>query len=711
MATSRSCPASAADVQPVTRLLDRESKIRPVLLIFEDLHWVDAETEAFLDALADGRSTARRLLLATYRPEYVLNCEGKPNYTRLLLDSLRPESADALLDALLGRDVALDPLKQLLTSTTGRNPFFIEESVRTLVETRTLAGERGAYRLARSVDAIEAPATVQAVLAARIDRLPGEDKRLLEVASVIGNDVPYELLATIAAMSDAELRQRIARLQAAEFFYETRPSPDLEYTFKHALTHEVAYGGLLHARRRDLHARIVRAIETMYQPRLLEHVERLAHHAVRGELSEEAVRYQRQAGHKALERSGNREAAGWFEQALTVLAHLPESDETLAEGIDLRFELRASLLPLGEFDSILRYLREAEGVARKLDDQRRLGEVFCDICHTLYITGHPTDALPFGQSAEAIAESLADLPLRVGANLHFGYACVGAGEYQRAGACLTKVLLLLDDDPYRAPRLVHAGLPAVMARGALTWTSAEQGRFEEGIAHGREGLRVAEAADQPYSLADAFWRLAHLRIVRGEFDDALHLLERGLALSRKWSLTLYSVIFSGTLGYVYARSGRMAEGVPLLEHALSATERMGYGALQPRFLIYLGEAHGLTDRLDRSLEFGGRALSFARVRGQRPYEAQALLLMGDVAGRRDLGEHAQGHYRDALVLAEEREMRPLVAHCHFGLGRLWRRNGERLAAVEYFTTAGTMYREMGMTSWLERSEGELSEMR
>ena len=695
----------------VTRLLDRESRIRPVLLVFEDLHWVDTETQAFLGAVVDGMSSLRLLLLASFRPEYAHAWTSKSSYTQLRLDSLPPESADDLLDVLLGSDVALDPLKQLLAATTGRNPFFIEESVRTLVETRSLAGERGAYRLVGQVNAIEVPTTVQAVLAARIDRLPGEDKRLLEVASVIGKDVAFVLLAAIADMSEAELRQRIARLQAAEFFFETRSSPDPEYTFKHALTHEVAYAGVLHARRRDLHARIVAAIETCNQHRLAEQMERLAHHAVRGELPAKAVHYLRQAGQKALDRSANEEAASYFEQALTALAQLPECRQTRELAIDLRLELRDALLLLGEFDRTLRRLREAEGLARTLDDRRRLGQTLDHICFSLYITGHPTQALAFGESAQAIADAVADAALQVRAGLHFGVACLVTGLYRRAENLHRKVLGLLECDPVRDRRLLHTGFPVVMAHDCLAMSFADRGRFEEGIVHGQEGVRIAESLDDPYSMADAWWRLAHLHIVTGDLDHAARLLERGVALSRQRTLTFFSAIHTGTLGYVYTLSGRLGDGISLLEQALGATEAMGYGNLQPRFLMYLGEAYLLADRLDDALEFGGRALSFARERGQRPYEAQALLLMGDVAGRRGLCEHAQGHYRDALVLAEELEMRPLVAHCHFGLGKLSRRTGERSAALEYFTAAATMYREMGMTSWLERAEAALSEMR
>ena len=237
-------------LEALKHLLLRESQVQPLCLVFEDLHWIDAETQALLDSLVESLPTARLLLLVNYRPEYQHGWGSKTSYTQLRLDPLPPASADALLQALLGSDASLAPLTQLLIARTQGNPFFLEESVRTLVETGILAGERGAYRLAQPLERLQVPATVQAVLAARIDRLPPEDKRLLQTAAVIGTEVPWPLLQAIADAPDEAVHRGLAHLQAAEFLYETSLFPERAYTFKHALTHEVAYGGLLHERRR-----------------------------------------------------------------------------------------------------------------------------------------------------------------------------------------------------------------------------------------------------------------------------------------------------------------------------------------------------------------------------------------------------------------------------------------------------------------------------
>ena len=335
------------------RLLLRDSQVQPLLLVFEDLHWIDSETQALLDGLVERLPTAQLLLLVNYRPEYQHGWGSKTYYTQLRLDPLPPASADEFLHALLGDDPSLVSLKQLLIARTEGNPFFLEESVRTLVETGVLMGEPGAYRLVQALPTIQVPATVQAVLAARIDRLPPEEKRLLQTAAVIGTEVPFALLRAIADLPEDILHRGLAHLQAAEFLYETRLFPEPDYTFKHALTHEVAYNSLLLERRRGLHGRLVEALEALARDQVVEQVERLAHHAVRGEVWGKAVTYCQQAGARAFDRAAFREAVAAFDQALQALAHLPEPGDTRGLAIDLRLGLGRSLYILGEWGRCL----------------------------------------------------------------------------------------------------------------------------------------------------------------------------------------------------------------------------------------------------------------------------------------------------------------------------------------------------------------------
>jgi len=336
-------------VDAVKQLLFRESRRQPLLLIFEDLHWVDSESQALLDAVVESLPTSPVLLLTNYRPEYEDRWASKTYYTRLRVDPLPPESADELLDALLGAAPALGPLKALLKARTGGNPFFLEETARTLVETGALGGEPGAYRLQRDLEALQVPPTVQALLAARIDRLPPEEKRLLQSAAVVGMDVPLALLQQIGDVAPDDLQRSLAHLQSAEFLYETRLFPDPEYTFKHALTHDVAYGSLLQDRRRTLHRRVGELIEERYADRLPEFLEALALHFYRGEVWQQAARYDLAVAEKAKASYAYAGAALFCRRAL----ELAQKDEGLAD------ERSRALVLAGDLSGLMGEIEEA----------------------------------------------------------------------------------------------------------------------------------------------------------------------------------------------------------------------------------------------------------------------------------------------------------------------------------------------------------------
>jgi tetratricopeptide (TPR) repeat protein len=690
-------------LEAVKRLLLREAREQPLVLIFEDLHWIDSETQALLDGLVEDLRSAPLLLLVNYRPEYRHPWAGKPHVSQLPLHALHEESAAELLAALLGPDPGLAPLKQLLVKSG--NPFFLEETVRTLVETRALSGERGQHRLAQPVQAIQVPPTVQAMLAARIDRLAPEDKHLLQLASVVGKDVPLALLQAVADGPDGDLPAGLDRLQAAEFLYETRLFPDHEYTFKHALTHEVTYASLLHERRRATHARIVAAIEALHAGRLAEHVERLGHHAVRGELWDKAVDYLRQAGLKALDRSAYREAVGYYEQALEALGHLPETRPTRELALDLRLALRSALLPSSDSARILACLHEAETLAVALDDTHRLGQIAGYLSVQYRSRGDYGDSIAAAQRALALGTSSGDAVLEALANLFLGAAHWAQGRFPLAADCLGKTAALLAGER-RYERFGQANLPAVQSRAFLAACHAEMGTFAEGRAVADEGLRIAEAMAHPSSLMFAHYGIGVLALRQGALSEAVARLEQAMGISREANLSLFVPRMAAALGEAYALDGRAADAGPLLARAVEQTstpEMIGFQAL---CRVPLGEAHLLAGRLDEASREAERALSLARAHEERSNEAHALRLLGEIHVRRGPGaEGAAGAmYRQALALAIDLAMSPLVAHCRLGLGRLLRGAGQEKEAADHLAAAAAMYRAMDMGFWLDQAE-------
>jgi class 3 adenylate cyclase/tetratricopeptide (TPR) repeat protein len=677
------------------RILLRESQVQPLLLVFEDLHWIDSETQALLDSLVESLPTAQLLLLVNYRPEYQHSWGSKTFYQQLRLDPLPPESADEFLEALLGNDPSLEPLKKLLIDRTEGNPFFLEESVRTLVETEMVVGEPGAYRLAQELPTIQVPPTVQAVLAARIDRLPSEEKRLLQTAAVIGTEVPFPLLHAIAELSEETLHRSLTHLQAAEFLYETNLFPERVYTFKHALTHEVAYESLLHERRRTLHARIAEALETLAGDRLADHVERLAHHAFRGEVWSKAQAHYRQAGAKAVARSANQEAVACFEQALHALLHLPERHDTVVQGIDLRLDLRNALLPLGDYGRIFDTLREAERLAEALDNPYRLGLVYTHLTHYFWSMRNLDRALAYGQRALALSEPLGDVRLYALANFVLAEVHYSLGNYDQAIAAYQKNVARLTGD------LLHERVgPAVLSVVSRRWlvqALAETGAFAEGITSGEEAIRIAEATDHPYSLANACRGYGYLYVRQGYFQKAIPLLERSLELCRVWELRQIVAGLTLELGHALTLSGQISEGLALLEHSEETADLICLLGRQASLRSsMLSEVYWLSGCHEEAKTLAVKAYAHAHETKERGSQAWAARLLGELHtyGHGPDVEQAESYYQQALALANELGMRPLQAHCHRGLGTLDRQTGQREQACAELSMAIELYRDV-----------------
>jgi len=688
----------------VKRLLLREAREQPLLLIFEDLQRIDSETQALLEALVESLGSARLLLLVNYRPEYRHPWGSKTSYSQMRLDALSAASAGELLEALLGDDPGLVPVKQLLIKRG--NPFFLEETVRTLVETQALAGKRGQYRLTQSVQAIQVPPTVQAMLAARIDRLPPEDKRLLQVASIVGKDVPFALLRAIADLPDDALDGGLSRLQTAEFLYETGLYPELEYSFKHALTHDVTYSGLLQERRRELHARIVDAIEALYRDRLVGEIERLAHHALRGELREKAVDYLRQAGLKAAVRSAPQDARVSFEQALEVLRALPESQSTLEQAFEIRLELRPVMQQLGEARPMLERLREAEALAERLNDDRRRGQVCALATNDHSRLGELDEALVTGARALEIASRLGDVRLRILTTSFLGQAHYYRGEYEQAVALATDNLAALPAD-WVYEYLGNSTPASVYDRACLVRSLAELGRFAEAAKYEVEAIRIAESTQHAFTIAAAYWAAHTLHLHQGDWVKARSLIEHEIAVVRAGSLVFLLPFAVAASAWALAQLGEASEALNRLREGNQLLERIaasGHVAHRTWVDHSLGRASLLLGRLDEAQCLAERAVESSP--SQRGFAAHALHLLGDIASHSDCFDaaRAEAHYREALALAEPRGMRPLVAHCHHGLGKLHQHTGQRRQAQEHLALAIAMYREMDMPSWVEQAE-------
>jgi class 3 adenylate cyclase/tetratricopeptide (TPR) repeat protein len=664
-------------LEAVRHLLVAQAHRAPTCVVVEDLHWLDAESQAVLDSLVEGLPAAPLLLIVTYRPEYAHGWGGKTYYGQVRIDPLAVDGAERLLDALLGTHPTLAPLKARLIERTEGNPFFLEESVHHLVETGALTGPRGAWRAPASAPAADVPATVQAVLAARVDRLEPDDKHLLQAAAAIGKDVPAALLRAVSEAPPESFEQGLARLRAGEFLYESRLFPEVEYTFKHALTLEVTLGSLLREHRHRLDAHIVEAIEGGDPERRAEQVDRLAHHALRGEVWDKALAYCREAGERAAGRSAHRAAARYFEQALEALGRLPDARAAQEQGVDIRLALRYSLSPLGEFARMLEELQKAERLAQALGDEVRLGRVCAFLTNYYTVMLEFRRSVEYGRRAVDIADRHHDVALGAVASLFLALAHHWRAEYPAAIELARRNVTALCDGR-ELERFGAALLPAVYSRVVLAWSLAETGEFDEAIGAGRDAVAIAERADHPYSVIFGCLGLGSALNRRREFAAALEPLERALALSETSDAPGIFGLVAAAAATAYARLGRPDEAIALLERAIdrSIAHSDPYG----HWLRTGGLAEALlaAGRAAEALPLAERAVDLTRYAHTPGQEGWALLLLGETAAAQTpaLRARAEAAFRESRALAERAGMRTLEARCRAGLAALTARRGE-----------------------------------
>ena len=673
-------------LQAIKALFLRESGVQPLVLVFEDLHWIDSETQALLDSLLDSLPAVPILLLVNYRPEYRHGWGSRTCYHQLRIDALSGEGADELLLVLLGDDRSLEALKRLLLERTQGNPFFLEESVRGLLEVGALSGERGGHRLTRPVTALQVPVSVQALLAARIDRLAAVDKRLLETAAAIGKDVPYLLLAAVAAEEEGALQLRLGRLQGAEFLYETRLFPEAEYTFKHALTHEVVYAGLVQERRRVVHARIVEAIEQLYRDRLAEHYEELAHHSIRAEVGAKAMEYSVLAGRRAQDSFANTEAKAHYARALdTARKQGPVMEPALVAGLQDKYA--GVLVVLGEYAAAVAEYEQALDLSQQSGNRALEASILSALSGAHQRDHNAEAALDYNERALMIAGALGDREMEARClvqRAHVRAVWYGAVD---EGVRDTEVALQLTREsaerPLRGQIFISLGQLRQWrgdyrrALGPLVegLQTAESERDWQGVARATFFATTANAAvgeyeealryyrrlhDYAFDAQDNFWMSRTTNLAGGihlelfDLDEAIRLNLEGHEVALKcyrWSEPRGHCLLK--VGLAYLEMGDVGRATGFLDRTWALLDEDAF--LRWRWQIPLLRARGALalaqGHLDEAWDYASQSLEMATRTASGRHEARAQHLQGRVLAASGRLEEAASTLAGSVALA------------------------------------------------------------
>jgi class 3 adenylate cyclase/tetratricopeptide (TPR) repeat protein len=489
-----------------------EAQQRPVLLIVEDLHWVDPSTVELLSLLIEQCAQRRLCLVLTARPEFHLPWAMVAHLTALTLRRLSPAEVGRLGTYVAG-DKALPPavLQEVVRKTDGV-PLFVEELTKTVLEAGLLEEQKDHYALHGSLPPLAIPATLHDALLARLDRLAAA-KVVAQLGATIGRTFAYEVMQAVVPLDTAALQAVLTQLVDAEVVVQRGLPPQATYTFKHALIQDAAYESLLRSTRQQHHQRIAQVLAERFPETAETQPEVLAQHYTSAGLHAQALASWQRAGQLALERSAYREAVASFERALEAVPHLPQNRTTTEQAIDLRLALRTALRPLVDLGRILAVLREAESLAVTLDDPRRLGRVSIFLSIHFRFMGAYDQAIAAGQRALTFATASGDGVMHALANQYLSQIYHAQGDYRRAIDCCGQTRAYFDGVQHY--ERFGATLPPVTSRAMLAWCHAELGTFPEGRTLGDEGLLIAEAVNHPVSLLTALWGSGLLALRRG----------------------------------------------------------------------------------------------------------------------------------------------------------------------------------------------------
>jgi len=688
--------------EAIRNLLIRESERKTTVLAVDDLHWIDKTSEAFLDYLIGWLANSRVLLILLYRPEYTHQWGSKSYYTHIGLDQLSMKSSAELVQSILEDGEVVPELRELILNRAAGNPLFMEELTHGLLENGSIRREHHQYVLARKVSEIEVPDTIQGIIAARIDRVEDNLKRIMQVASVIGREFAYRILQTIMGMRE-DLKSSLLNLQGLEFIYEKRLFPELEYIFKHALTQEVAYNSLLLNRRKEIHEKIGNAIEELYPDRLGECYELLAYHYMRSDNKEKAVGYLILACEKAVRVSAMEDAMAYFEEAMKLLDTLPETDLNRQRRISLVTNQGTVFLLLFKVQEYYDLLKRYETMAIDLGNKGLLGAFYAGKGWCEWWFGYFDQSVQSASKAAELCEATGEAERAGGAYelLQWNHVC--KGNFHQA--------IVLKEDTDRMMEQQFNLRTSVYAFCAASWAYTFLGRWDEAVEEGQEALRVAERFSDGGLVSFAATSISMAYCSKGDMVQAIRYAE--LAVEK--ALTPAEKFWAqGFLAWAWARGGKDTRGIELLPDIVSAHRvgRFKFGEIG--FIGCLGEAYWLAGEYDKATQTLQEGLKLAENCGLKFWIVRLRHLLGEVILEINPDQVkeplAAPYFEQSIAISHEIKAENELSLCYAAYGRLLKRQGKTAQARENLIKALDILDRLGTLLEPDRVREELAQL-
>ena len=680
--------------EALKKLFLRESLNQPLILIVEDLHWIDSETQGFLDTLSDSVASAQVLLLVNYRPEYRHEWSGKTFYTQLRLVPLGKKEAEEFLTFLLGSDPSLTALKPLILEKTDGTPFFMEEVVQTLVEEGALSGEHGHYHLETTPSDLQISPTAQGVLAARIDRLTSEEKALLQQLSVIGRQFPVSLVKEVVTQAEDAIYRVLASLLAKEFLYEQPAFPESEYLFKHALTQDVAYGTVLQEQRKALHERTGQAMEVLYQDSLDDHYSALAHHYQFSENLEKAVEYLTLAGRQALQRSANTDAISSLSTAIHLLQSLPTTPERMSSELRLQTTLRSLLIMThGSTIPVEATYTRARALCESMGETPQIFQTLWGLWAFYWRRADLSQARELADQLLQLADDHTDSARSLQAHLTVGTTQYYFGDFVASREHAEQGLEIYEPEQHRSEMFTHGQEPGVMCLCRLTWANMHLSYLDQALTNAQEAIALAREAAHPFTLGTSLFALTFVHQYRRERVASQRHIEEASELSAEHGFAYMQGMATFAQGWVVFMEGNDEDGLETMRRSADTTAARGTWIARPWLLSFLAEAHGDAGHVTQGLQIFNDGFEHSNKTREHWCNAELHRLKGELTLQhsQDTAE-AEACFQKSIEIAQKQGAKSWELRTATSLARPWQGKTEEardlLAPVYNWFTEG-----------------------
>ena len=691
-------------------LFIRESQNKPLVLVFEDLHWIDKTSEEFLDYFIGWLANTPILLIILYRPEYTHRWASRSYYNNVRVDQLSIPTSAELVQSILREGEVVPELSNLILGKAAGNPLFMEELTHSLLENGSIQKKDHQYSLSRRPSDIQVPDTIQGIIAARIDRLDESLKRIMHVASVIGREFAFRILQAITEMK-GELKSHLLNLQGLELIYEKRLFPELEYIFKHALTQEVAYNSLLLKRRKEIHEKIGRAIEEIYPDRLEEFYEMLGYHYSKSDNLDRAYQYLKLSGNKAMKAYSNLEAFHFYKDAINMLKQKPETEQNKKERLEVILLMAIPMRLSAHPEDSLKFLEEGERLSKELGDKKSLAAISNSIGLFHALTGDATLGRKYQEASFEAAEKIQDLETMAPVGYGLCVSYLWEGEFRKVVNIAPSVI-----DSLKKTQREHEffGLPTNIysaLQGIYGYSLGFLGEFTKGEQLCEKALSFANKINHPFSIGLAEIYYGFLFTVKGDGKNAVKHLHSSVGYLEKSQAVIHLPRALSFLGYGYCLLGELETALKFTEKALKIQKDIGFPVAYIHWCLIF--VHSDLGNLNEAKVHAEQALNLAQTSHQKFWEAMSQIQLGRIFGKMEGSQlrKAEEHVLQGMKILDELEEKPFYAQGYLSLGELYADVGQKEKALENLKKAEAMFQEMGMDYWLARTKELLETVR